>query len=222
MKRFWKQAKAEWEMSLACLALAAMLLSLFVGWQRLRPEEPDRAGRKQAPRQGSLLAPDAIAFLVRQSEPDLELPSPFVFEGQTKAPRVSVAPPRPRPTPAPQPKPTPPPPRPQPPEPPPPEPEPPPAATRQLVYGVRQIAYLYNARSETGRPLAAIQVHDPATNRTAPPAMLPIGAATEGIRIVSFDEEKLVVLDARGRRHQIGFGKFARVSSAPQVVEVRP
>jgi hypothetical protein len=90
-----------------------------------------------------------------------------------------------------------------------------------MVYGVRQIAYLYNARSDSGRPLAAIQIYDPVTNRTAPPAMLPIGGTVEGIRILSFDEEKLVVLDARGRRYQIAFGKSARVSSAPQIVEVR-
>ena len=49
----------------------------------------------------------------------------------------------------------------------------------------------------------------------------PIGGATEGIRIVNFDDEKLVILDARGKRHQIPFGKFAQVSSAPQLVEVR-
>lgn len=220
MKRFWKQAKTEWEMSLCCLALAAMLLALLIGWGRLRPEEQERVGRKQASRQASLLAPDAIAFLNRQPGPGEEPPSPFVFEGQTKAPKTS-SPPRPRPTPAPPPVAAPPrnPPRTAPPEP---EPQPEPApAVRQMAYGVRQIAYLYNARSDSGRPLAAIQVHDPATNRTAQPAMLPIGYMFEGIRIVSFDEEKLVVLDARGRRHQIPFGKFAQVSSAPQPVEVR-
>ncbi|MDX9981286.1 MAG: hypothetical protein RBU25_14765 [Lentisphaeria bacterium] len=220
MKRLWKQAKAEWEMTLCCLALAAVLISLLVGWGRLRSDTPDRVGRKQAPRQASLLAPDAIAFLGPQSGPGEELPSPFVFEGQTKTPKTTPSSrPRPKPDPPPETAPPRPPPRTAPPEPQP-EPQPTPVV-RQMVYGVRQIAYLYNARGDSGRPLAAIQVHDPVTNRTAPPAMLPIGGATEGIRIVNFDEEKLVVLDARGKRHQIPFGKSARVSSAPQLVEVR-
>lgn len=225
MKRVWRKITEEWEVSLCGLALAGVLGAFLVGWGRFQTDHEDPLGRRQASRQSSLLAPDAIAFLNRLPEPDIEPPSPFVFEGQTRAPRAApTSRPRPQPSRRPPREPAPPTPQETPPPPAPePEPEPEPVQPiRRVVHGVRQIAYLYNTRGASGRPLAAIQVHNPATNETSPPAMLPIGGVVDGIRIVSFDEEKLVVQDGRGRRHQISFGRSARVSSAPQIIEVRP
>lgn len=222
MKQSWKHLKSEWEIALCAFALLALICSLVAGWMQLHPPAPERASRKQAPRQASLLAPDACAFLKGYPEPTEELPSPFVFEGQTKAPKATV------PTSKPPPKTV----AARPPEPVVPKVEPKvepapaptpvePKVTYQKVYGVRFVTYLYNTRGASGRPVAAIQLTDPVTNQTAPPAMLPIGGSADGIRIVSFDEQNLVVLDARGRKHQIAFGKSVRVSSAPQIVEIR-
>ncbi len=222
MKRFWKQLQSEWEIALCAFALLALVCALAAGWMQLHPPTPERASRKQAPRQASLLAPDACAFLKGYTEPTEDLPSPFVFEGQTKALKVKLPPPKTPPKPVVPPKSTVPEVRPK--IEPAPAPTPAPVApkvTYQKVYGVRFITYLYNTRGASGRPVAAIQLADPVTNQTAPPAMLPIGGAADGIRIVSFDEQNLIVLDARGKRHQIAFGKSARVSSAPQIVEIR-
>jgi len=219
MNRHWKQLKSEWEVALFALALLALVSSLAVGWMRIHGAPPERASRKQAPRQTGLLAPDACAFLQDLPETGEEQPSPFVFDGQTKAPKVVAVQPKTQPKPPlaklpevtakPEPK---------------VEPAPAPVeptVIRQRVYGVRYITYLYNTPAASGRPMAAVQLADPATNQTAAPAMLPIGGMADGIRIVSFDEQNLVVLDARGKRHRIAFGKSARVSSAPHIVEIR-
>lgn len=220
MNRHWKQLKSEWEVALFALALLALVSALAVGWMRVHAAPAERASRKQAPRQTALLAPDACAFL--QGLPEAsggEQPSPFVFDGQTKAPRPVSRQPKTQPKP-PLPK------LPEVTAKPEPAVVPPPAPVeptviRQRVYGVRYVTYLYNTPGASGRPMAAIQLHDPATNQTAAPAMLPIGGVADGIRIVSFDEQNLIVLDARGKRHQIAFGKSARVTSAPHIVEIR-
>jgi outer membrane biosynthesis protein TonB len=222
MNRISRQLKAEWELTFCAVAALVFIVSLAAGWMRLSAPPVERASRKQAPQEPSLLAKNAYAFLTPLPTPDKDLPSPFEFRGKTRAPKVAE-PPTPKPRPKPKPKPE-------------PEPEPkaakpipevaeatepePPKTVKRLVYGVRFMTYLYSARNASGKPVATVQLVNPVTRQRDVPAMVPIGGAIEGIRILSFDEQNLTVQDARGKRCRIPFGKSARLSSAPRVVEV--
>jgi outer membrane biosynthesis protein TonB len=222
MNRISRQLKAEWEIAFCVVAALVLVLSLLVGWLRLSATPPERASRKQAPREESLLAKNAYAFLTPLPAVDKELPSPFDFEGQTRAPKV-VAPSKSNPNPKPKPKPKPEPvpevakPEPKAPEPAAPEP---PKTVKRLVYGVRFMTYLYSSRNASGKPVATVQLANPVTRQRDLPATVPIGGAILGIRILSFNEQTLTVQDARGKRHRIPFGKGVRLSSSPRVVEV--
>ena len=223
MNRLWQRIKTDWEISLCVLAAVAVCASLAVGWLRLNGGEPEQATRKHAKRQASLLGPSPYAFRQDLQDPAEELPSPFIFEGLAKAPKKLKPPPRnpkvkikrpkiPPVAAAPKtpsaivpPKPV--------------EPKPP-ATVKRRVYGVRLVTYLFSAQGALGKPVATIQLRNPATGRTAAPAMVPVGGTVDGIRVISFNEGALTLMDASGRRHRIRFGETGKAYSTPRIVEV--
>jgi hypothetical protein len=218
MRQIWKQIKNEWEIAFCLAALLLLLTAGVFSWLNLNADTAPKPSRRQAPKEDSLLAPDAYAMVETMAQPNPGFPSPFVFQGQTKAPKVEVPEHRPKPKPKPptetvvvKPKPEP---KPEP------EPIPEPTTVKRLVYGTRVLTYLYNSRDAAGKPVVTVQLADPATRQVGIPAVIPIGGAIQGIRVASFDERNLVVLDARGRKHIVPFGKSRTMSSAPRVVEV--
>ena len=223
MNRLWQRIKTDWEISLCVLAAVAVGTSLVIGWLRLNGGEEEQATRQHAKRQASLLGPSPYAFRQDLQEPAEELPSPFIFEGLTKAPkkpkhaprnpRVKVKPPRHAPVAAvPKPLPVVVPPEPVAPE--------PPATVKRRVYGVRLVTYLFSAQGALGKPVATIQLRNPANGKTAAPAMVPVGGRIDGIRVISFNETALTIMDASGRRHRVPFGETGKAYSTPRIVEV--
>jgi outer membrane biosynthesis protein TonB len=212
MKRFWKHIRKEWEKSLLAL-LGILLLAFLAFWAfGLGLGNNETTPKGAARTYDSQLSKGAFAFLQDVVLPE-ELPrNPFAFQTelpQPRKPRVKQPEPKPEPRPKPRPKP-------KPPEPvvtqPEPQPEPAPRPPQRPAYGERVITYVYNTTNQAGKPVAFVQIGNPATRR-ARPHSLAVGDQVDGIRIHSFTDKALYVIDAAGRKQTIPFGEQRRIVS---------
>ena len=214
MKTIWREIRKDWEPALQWALLAALLalialISTGVGSRRDLGKK-----RGRTPEYKSLFTSTNIAFL--EDIPEAEgTANPFDFATELPARR---RPPqktknvrwkrfKPKSAVAPKPKPA-------VPEPPKPKPvvrkKPPPPK-----YRFEQVKYLFLNPNQSGKQVAIAQFIDPVTKL---PRMesLSAGDKIHGIRVHSFTEQALNLIDARGRKHRIPFGEGARVAAAVQ------
>jgi hypothetical protein len=202
--------------------VAALLTALFLGDWALRSGEvsfPKEVTRIAEP--PSILGPQAFAFLEPpppvsgsgrdpfraaadeeptsrpterppRQDPPPKAPAP---DAPTRSPAQPVRPDPPAPAVVPDPAVT----------------VPPPAVAPRL--GVCDVRYVFNSVNRSGRPVALIELRDPGRPGAAPVARnVSAGEAVFGLRVQSFTDEALVLVDAAGRRHSVAFGGSRRVS----------
>jgi hypothetical protein len=205
--------RREWEQ--VCGAVIAVLLLLFLADWALHDRATDSTpGSGRIVESPTVLGPGAFAFL-QDAAPGAALArNPFLSSAiETPAARPAK-PPRsvpPKTAPA-QPKPPPPPvaPRPAPPEPA--RAAVPAPPTRRL--GWCEVKYVFSTTNRSGRPVALIELQDPAQPGAAPLARnVSAGDQACGLRIQSFSDEALILVDAAGRRQSVSFGGTRRVTA---------
>lgn len=219
MKSMPRFLQREWEL-LLCV-LAAVVLVCYLGSWLLggRVEEPAAGGSRltEAP---SILGPGAFAFLQDAAPAPVSARDPFAPSATgPAAPRASERPSRRDPPKAPAP--APPPPAPTPaavPEPAPAAPVPtapqaPSAVAATPRLGVCDLRYAFSSVNRSGRPVALLELQDPARPGSAPVARsVSAGDVVFGLRVQSFTDEALILVDAAGRRHSVAFGGVRRVA----------
>ena len=210
MNRLFHDVRQEWEKVLCGLA-AVLLLVFLADWLWRDRVEDLRAGSGRLPEAPSILGPGAFAFLEDRAVPAPPARNPFL------SPAVPVAPTRverpPKPTPpapaAPKAEPA--------PRPAPPTPKGPPVATLPAVparrLGTADVKYVFSTTNRSGKPVALIELHDPAAPGATPQARnVGPGDQVFGLTIQSFTDASLWLIDAAGRRRSVAFGGTCRVS----------
>jgi hypothetical protein len=75
------------------------------------------------------------------------------------------------------------------------------------------LRYAFSTVNRSGRPVALIELQDVARPGTAPVARnVSAGDVVFGLRVQSFSDDALVLVDAGGRRHSVPFGGTRRVA----------
>jgi hypothetical protein len=79
--------------------------------------------------------------------------------------------------------------------------------------GAAEVTYVFSTTNRSGRPVALIEVRDPARpGATALARSVSAGDQVCGLRIHSFTDRALTLLDAAGRRQTVDFGGARRVT----------
>lgn len=221
MHKLGKWIRTEWEQALLAGAVV-LLLAFWALWAVGFGSIPDAGvGRPAAPTYESVFRESPLALLEPAPAPSADGKSPFSFvievEGVRRARRppeaapaarkVPEAKPVPRPKPVPKPVPaevpaTPVEPESQPAAMLPPQPEAP-VPVRTFTY--RQIRYVYSSVTKAGSRVALLQVTDPENKRTLP-CTLAVGQQVDGIKVIGFEDDAVIMVDARGHEQRIPFG----------------
>jgi hypothetical protein len=203
--------RREWE-RVAC-AVAVVLLLVFLADWALRDQSVDSpSGSARIDETPSVLGPGAFAFLQDADPGSAPARNPFLSSAieapaarperppQPAAPKLPVPAPKPPPAVAPRPLP----------------PEPAPtalAAPPAPRLGVCEVKYVFSTTNRSGRPVALIELQDPTRPGAAPLARnVSAGDLAYGLRIQSFTDQALTLVDAAGRRQTVSFGGTRRVS----------
>ena len=209
-----KYVRREWE-QVACAATALLLLLFLADWglgDRLTVVPPGSGRIPEAP---SVLGPEAFAFLRDTDSGTAPARNPFLSsaieapaaraEKPPRSERPKVGPPAPKPPP---PAPVAPPPTPAP------EPVRAPVATPAAPrLGLGDLKYVFSSTNRSGRPVALIELQDPARPAAAPLARnVSAGDQIFGLRIQGFTDQVLSLVDAAGRRQTVDFGGTRRVT----------
>jgi|GEM_PF-1701410 len=214
MSRFIQR---EWEL-LLCLLAAVLLIWLFGDWLLRSRGAAPASGSSRLDEAPSILGPDAFAFLQEPVPAPAAPRDPFLpslagvapaRSAERPARREPPKPPTPEPRPAPVPVPA------APPEPPPATVVPPPAAVSPAGprLGVCDLRYVFSSVNRSGRPVALVELQDPAHPGGAPVARnVSAGDVVLGLRIQSFSDDALQLVDAAGRKHSVAFGGTRRVA----------
>ncbi len=209
--------RREWEQLIA--AVAAALLLLFLADWALRDRAADTPGGSgRIAETPSVLGPGAFAFLQDADPGSVPTRNPFLSSAIDAPAARPLRPPRPPrtdpPKPAAAPEPTPPPPATVVAQPTPTEPTRAAlAATTAPRLGPGDVKYVFSTTNRSGRPVALIELRDPARpGATGLARSVSAGDQTCGLRIQGFTDQELTLVDAAGRRQAIRFGGTRRVT----------
>lgn len=215
LRAVWWEAEA-----LLCGAAALLLVLFLLDWLLSRPEPAAQGAAPRRADPASVLGAGAFAFLETPpagpapernpfAPPEAEAPAGRPAQGRPRR-----APDRPAEEPAPPAQPLPAAPRPPMPaqtRPGTTQPQPLPAPPARLA--TRDLRYVFRATNRSGKPVAMIELADPGRpGATRMARTVAVGDTVLGLRIQSFDDETLTLVDAGGRKHSVAFGGTRRVS----------
>lgn len=212
MRHLSRHLRREWEW-VVCGVATVLLLVFLADWALSGERDSTRTGSGRIVDPSPVLGPRAFAFLQGGDAGPAPTRNPFhpqPLETPVTQPERSVrrALPKPPPEPAVAPPPV---------AEPAAEPgavaSPPPAAPARPRLAAGDVRYVFSTVNRSGRPIALIEIHDPANPGAAPLARnVGAGDMVYGLRVQSFTDQALILTDAAGRRQSVGFGSTRRVA----------